>query len=400
MDNLNRLINKRIQIPQFPLGGPLSYSEGNLKNIYNFEFIHDSSTKKCSSGSPLILQGSINVIGIHKSGSKRREENYANSIAPIFNFIKDKICKKKDEEQDSEMKNNEIINDEEFKNNFNINPVKTKQEDNFNDQIKDITPEKKRNEFTPEKKRNEFNDNETFNLINSEDNDDFPLEKLLEYYLSERNISFVLKIHSENGIVELIDKYGRCLYLNIEKFFLILKENSETKKCLCEYYSNFDTKENKYCVNCNIFICSLCSNQHLYKNHTSIPKNYLGSICLIHCKETSFYCKDCEKSVCKECLDKFHKNHMKSEINPKFVKKAKKEINWKNKQLSKLIEFYRMIRLASENEPGNHYYTKNIINVGRLIEIEERRNKYDKDLAIYRIKQLMNRSGSNLVYNY
>ena len=83
---------------------------------------------------------------------------------------------------------------------------------------------------------------------------------------------------------------------------------------------------------------------------------------------------------------------MKLEINRKFVKKAKKEINWKNKQLSKLIEFYRMIRLASENEPGNHYYIKNIINVGRLIELEERRNKYDKDLAIYRIKQLMNRS--------
>ena len=246
----------------------------------------------------------------------------------------------------------------------------------------------------------EFIDGETFNLTNPEDNDDFPLEKLLEYFLSERNISFILKINSENGIVELIDKNGCCLFLKIEKFFLKLKENYEVNKCLCAYNSNEHTDENKYCINCNIFICSLCSIQHLYNNHTSIPKNYLGSICLIHCKETSFYCKDCEKSVCKECLDKFHKSHMKSEINRKFVKKAKKEINWKNKQLSKLIEFYRMIRLASEDEPGNHYYIKNIINVGRLIELEERRNKYDKDLAIYRIKQLMNRSGSNLVYNY
>jgi hypothetical protein len=59
-----------------------------------------------------------------------------------------------------------------------------------------------------------------------------------------------------------------------------------------------------------------------------------------------------------------------------------------------------MIRLAYENEPRNHYYIKNIINVGWSVELEERRNKYDKDLAIYRIKQLMNRSGSNFVYNY
>lgn len=383
MDNLNRLINKKIQIPQFPLAGKLSYSEGNLKNIDNFELIHNCSTESCSSGSPLILQDSINIIGIHKSSDSRRKENYADSIAPIFDFIQDKYCKKKDEELDSEMKSNEIINDEEFKNNFNINQVKIKLEDNFNDQIENITPEKKKNKFI---------DGETFNLTNPEDNDDYPLEKLLEYFLSERNISFILKINSENGIVELIDKNGCCLFLKIEKFFLKLKENYEVNKCLCAYNSNEHTDENKYCINCNIFICSLCSIQHLYNNHTSIPKNYLGSICLIHCKETSFYCKDCEKSVCKECLDKFHKSHMKSEINRKFVKKAKKEINWKNKQLSKLIEFYRMIRLASEDEPGNHYYIKNIINVGRLIELEERRNKYDKDLAIYRIKQLMNRS--------
>ena len=30
------------------------------------------------------------------------------------------------------------------------------------------------------------------NIINSENNDSFPFEKLLEYFLSERNISFIL----------------------------------------------------------------------------------------------------------------------------------------------------------------------------------------------------------------
>ena len=119
MDNLDRLINKRIHIPQFPLGGKLAYSEGDLKDIDDYELIHNCSTESCSSGSPLILKGSINVIGIHKSGNSRKRENYADSIGPVFDFFKDKFCKKKEEEANSQTKRNGIIKVEEFKNNFN-----------------------------------------------------------------------------------------------------------------------------------------------------------------------------------------------------------------------------------------------------------------------------------------
>ena len=148
MDNYLGLINKRIHIPQFPLGGKLAYSEGDLKDIDNYEIIHNCSTKPCSSGSPLILKGSINVIGIHKSGDSRKKENYADSIGPVFDFFKDKFCKTKEEEVFSEKKGSGIIYVEEFKNNFNAHKVKkTEKEDGPNDQVKKINLEKKKNEF-------------------------------------------------------------------------------------------------------------------------------------------------------------------------------------------------------------------------------------------------------------
>ena len=85
IDNIN-YINKDIYIVQFP-GGKISYSEGKIKDIKYFEITHSASTKKGSSGSPIILKNTTEVIGIHKQGNKRREENYGTSIDSIINFL-------------------------------------------------------------------------------------------------------------------------------------------------------------------------------------------------------------------------------------------------------------------------------------------------------------------------
>ena len=83
LPNINDInyINKDIYIPQYPEGKELSYSEGKIKNMNGYELVYDASTKAGSSGSPIFLKDSTEVIGIHKQGNRRkRNENYGNTI--------------------------------------------------------------------------------------------------------------------------------------------------------------------------------------------------------------------------------------------------------------------------------------------------------------------------------
>ena len=89
MNNYNELINKEITIIQYPLR-KLSYSNGIIKKIDEYEFTQLSSTKNGSSGSPVFLKDSEKVIGIHKGGNNKNE-NYGDFIGPIFNYIRNKF---------------------------------------------------------------------------------------------------------------------------------------------------------------------------------------------------------------------------------------------------------------------------------------------------------------------
>ena len=90
MNNYSELINKEITIIQYPLG-QLSYSDGIIKKIDEYEFTQLSSTQSGSSGSPVFLKNSEKVIGIHKSGNININENYGDFIGPIFNYIRNKF---------------------------------------------------------------------------------------------------------------------------------------------------------------------------------------------------------------------------------------------------------------------------------------------------------------------
>ena len=87
--------NERIYIPQYPLGKELSNSKGKIKSIKNYEFSHLASTKPGSSGSPIFIEETIKVIGIHKQGKKDNSENYGNFIGPIIESLKKNLKYKK-----------------------------------------------------------------------------------------------------------------------------------------------------------------------------------------------------------------------------------------------------------------------------------------------------------------
>ena len=89
INNFDDLEKKDIAILQYP-GGKLAQAYGKIEDIYKrkFQFSHSASTEKGSSGSPVFLKDSYEVIGIHKSGVSDNSENYGNFIGPVFNFFK------------------------------------------------------------------------------------------------------------------------------------------------------------------------------------------------------------------------------------------------------------------------------------------------------------------------
>jgi len=94
-------LNMDIFIIQHPLGGEAEYACGKvIKIINNFEFEHSVDTDKGSSGSPIILNESLKVIGIHKQINNLNFNNIGTFIAEIF----------------KEKNINEIFQSEEFNN--------------------------------------------------------------------------------------------------------------------------------------------------------------------------------------------------------------------------------------------------------------------------------------------
>jgi len=91
----NELINNMIYIPQYARGEDLVNARGEIKNINKYEFTHLANTEEGSSGSPIFLENSIDVIGIHKGGNKDKTENYGDFIYPAIDIIENDIREKR-----------------------------------------------------------------------------------------------------------------------------------------------------------------------------------------------------------------------------------------------------------------------------------------------------------------
>ena len=91
--NMNHNINyanKEIYIIQYPEGEKLSYSTGKIKYVSDNELAYDASTKKGSSGSPIFLLNTKEVIGIHKQGCSDKIENYGILIHSVIESLQNR----------------------------------------------------------------------------------------------------------------------------------------------------------------------------------------------------------------------------------------------------------------------------------------------------------------------
>jgi len=82
------LIGKGIFITQFPRGEILRYSRGEITRIEGYALTYNASTDKGSSGSPIFLKNTTEVIGIHKQGDPEELQNIGNFLYPVIEIIK------------------------------------------------------------------------------------------------------------------------------------------------------------------------------------------------------------------------------------------------------------------------------------------------------------------------
>ena len=129
-DNKNKeFIDKTVYIIQYP-ESELSVSYGILENIYEdhkYDFKHKCSTKKGSSGAP-ILNMNNKIIGIHKECFKEAYNNGSFLNNAIKEFIQS-YNSNKNNESDNDNNNEKLLDEFNKKYNLNIKDTKIKELD-------------------------------------------------------------------------------------------------------------------------------------------------------------------------------------------------------------------------------------------------------------------------------
>lgn len=235
------------------------------------------------------------------------------------------------------------------------------------------------------------------------------------------DIPQLLNIPSNNDIIELkCLKKGEYFEKSLEEYC----QTIEKKNIVGECKKGCSKPVEEFCLGCNAFFCSECAKNHSKKifkkklkmkkskgacedclcfqcinnddkknkkpkEHILVKIEEISSTCPIHGLKNNKCCFDCEKNVCEKCEEISHKKHLKG--NEKYkerIEDARTVILQKDKKLSKMMEFYDMIKSSYESNPDNYIYKKNLIKIAECIKREKERNTSDSDLAIYRIDQI------------
>ena len=160
----------------------------------------------------------------------------------------------------------------------------------------------------------------------------------------------------------------------------------------CQKNQNKSKAVFQYCLECNSFLCSICSLNHDSNNtnkmHHSISIDRLNSYCILHKNKYNSYCDTCSKNICIKCTI-FHEKHKiipfenvapsKEEIKQKknliikqreeftkldnyFKETIQQIVNSFHESLEnqlKLIEFEEMIISKIDKNPCNYYHYLN-----------------------------------------
>ena len=132
---------------------------------------------------------------------------------------------------------------------------------------------------------------------------------------------------------------GHSYYKNIRDYYkLFSDERNEIREDICsicrrenEFYPEISYK---YCKICNEILCRICEKEHIKNNpqHELDKKLNPDINCVEHKINYSYFCEDCFKNLCNECLNNHnnlnigHNLKKIEKINDEIIENAKKNI--------------------------------------------------------------------------
>jgi hypothetical protein len=151
----------------------------------------------------------------------------------------------------------------------------------------------------------------------------------------------IIKIDSSKHIITSDCNFNHHCILDLNQFIKKSSNHSlyDISCSICQKNQNKSKVIYQYCLECNNFLCNLCSQNHdtqkQNKNHHLISIDKLNSYCILHKNKYNSYCETCSKNICGKCKNLHEKHKI---INFEAVFPSKEEIKQKRNMLSKQRE--------------------------------------------------------------
>ena len=212
------------------------------------------------------------------------------------------------------------------------------------------------------------------------------------------DIPELLNIHTDNGCVEFRCKKDKDYLISVQDYFKKLSESNFTYykiKCYNCKKLQINYKQNeqifKYCYLCKKDLCYECVEKK-FENHDEshlkkcIPINEKNTRCLEHFNEGKYtsFCQDCHANICEENSHRIHRGHHTTnffKIEPQI-----KVIEEKNRILSDIIRFNKLILSTYNKFPDNYFHLVNMSNLAGSIMLENSRNSEELNFIFEQLK--------------
>ena len=185
-----------------------------------------------------------------------------------------------------------------------------------------------------------------------------------------------IKIDTPKYTITSDCEYNHHCNLDLNQFIKKSSNHSlfDVSCSICQKNQNKSKLIFQYCLECNIFLCNICTLNHDNKKsnkiHHLLTIDKLNSYCIIHKSKYNSYCETCLQNICLKCKP-IHEKHKL--INYDTIFPTKEEINQKkiiiNKQRAELTKLENCFKEIIQQIINNfHEYLENEL---KQIEFEE-----------------------------
>ena len=204
--------------------------------------------------------------------------------------------------------------------------------------------------------RSETLNNIDINKINIFKDFDLKLQENIysKNYLCCPDCKFIPKIIFENNEIILLfcDFCGLSEKVKISEIIDIKSNIKWLKKVYfkCSCHKEFSKPyANKYCINCELFLCNKCLNTHNKGHKLEFIPNLDIIFCEKHSSKKIKFCVTCNESICKICTQIEHKSHNIKEINDKEKFDFENLENYCNKLENKKLDKIHILEKIETN---------------------------------------------------